>query len=240
MMRFIYSCILLFSLSLQTATAGMEATWELPTKDMRFTVEYFDSENIRMSIKDELYLLVIESDIYMVNGDSITDVNAFRDKVKDWSIVRFIANKMDSRSKRVPTPDTLKATGKIETIAGIQGEVYQAVITNSETGEKEDREIVLTKHPKLVELKRAMQSISDQNMKTFHNEGFANMKDAMQNSFPPDVSILRYGEKFHVASFSEKDLPKERFQLPANNPIKELPSFSDLTAFVRLAAPFSY
>jgi len=66
------------------------------------------------------------------------------------------------------------------------------------------------------------------------------MKGAMQNSFPPDVSILRYGEKFHLTSFSEKDLPKERFRLPANNPIKELPGFSDLSAFARLAAPFSY
>jgi hypothetical protein len=232
--------MLLFSLTIQTARAGMEATWELPSKDIRLTVEYFDSQNVRLSIEDELYLLVIGPDIYMVNGDSITDVNAFRDKVKDWSIVRFIANNMNSRSKRVPAPDALKATGKIETIAGIQGEVYHAIITNNETGEKEDREIVLTKHPKLVELKHAMQAISDQNMKTFHNKGFANMKNAMKNSFPSDVSILRYGNKFHVTSFSEKELSKERFQLPANNPIKDLPSFSDLTAFVRLAAPFSY
>ena len=239
-MRTICSCLLLFILTLQTADAGVEATWELPTKGVRFTVEYFDSENIRMTIKDDLYLLIIESDIYMVNGDSITDVNAFRDKVKDWNIVRFIAKKMDSRSKRVPPPDRLEATGKIETVAGIQGEVYHAVIANNETGEKEDRRIVLTKHPKLVELKQALQSISDRNMKTFHNEGFANMKGAMQNSFPPDVSILRYGEKFHLTSFSEKDMPKERFRLPANNPIKELPGFSDLTAFARLAAPFSY
>ena len=218
----------------------MVASWELPKKGMRFTVEYFDANNIRMSTEDELYLLVINSDIYLINGDSITDVNAFRDKVKDWSIVRFLAKKVGSRSKKIPSPGSLKATGEIETIAGIQGEVYRATITDVETGTTEDQEIVLTKHPKLVELKHAMQSISDRNMKTFHNKGFAHMKNAMQDTFPPDVSILRYGDKFHVTSFSVKDLPIERFQLPNNNPIKELPSISDLTAFLRLAAPLSH
>ena len=218
----------------------MEAIWELPTKDMRVKVEYLNQNNIRISIEEDLYLLIKEPNIYMINGSSVTDVNAFREKIKDWRIVRFLSKKMDSRSQRIPPPDSLKASGKFETVAGIQGEIYNAVITNSETGEKENREIVLSKHPKLVELKQAMRAISDRNMKTFHNKGFAHMKNAMQNSFPSDVSILRYGEKFHIAYFSEKDLPKERFLLPANAPIKELPSISDLTAFMRLAVPLSH
>ncbi|MBV1870158.1 MAG: hypothetical protein KUG76_04555 [Gammaproteobacteria bacterium] len=229
-----------FILGLQTATAGTVVTWELPTKDMRFKVEYLDAQHLRMSIEDELYLLIKDTGIYMVNGKSITDVNAFRGKIKDWTIVQYLAKKMDSRSKRVPEPDKLEATGKMETVAGITGEIYHAVITNNETGLQESREIVLTKNPRMVALKKIMQAISDENMRSFHNKGFENMKSAMKNSFPPDVAILRYGNKFQVASFVETNIDKVRFQLPNDNPIKTLPSLSDLSTFVRLAAPFSY
>jgi len=224
----------------KAAYAGIVVMWELPARKMHFKVEYENAENVRMSIEDNLYLLVRGSNIYVINEGSVTDVNAFRDKIKDWAIVRFLADRMDARSKKIPAPGTLKATGRTEVVAGIQGDVYHTEITDPESGKKEQRDIVLTTDIRLVKLKQSMQEISDRNMRTFHNHGFTHMRDSFNQSFPPDVAILRYDTKFYVASVTEKTLAPERFQLPEGSEIKDLPSLSDLSTFIRLATPFAY
>lgn len=224
----------------KTSHAGLVVSWVMPSKKIHFTVEYENPEKIRMSIEENLYLLVTASNIYVVNEDSVTDVFAFRDKIKDWAIVRYLSEKMLARAKKVPTPGSLKSLGKSERVAGIEGEVYQAEIFDPDTGQKEQREYVLTKDKRLVELKHALQAVSDQNMKTFHNEGFNQMRNSFNQTFPTDVFVLRYANKFYIESVSERALAPERFSLPAGAEIKDLPSLSDLGTFIRLATPLAY
>lgn len=85
-----------------------------------------------------------------------------------------------------------------------------------------------------------MNEIADKNMKTFHNKGFSAMRSTMRNTFPSDMSILRYGSKFQVASLTEQPIDQKYFELPENLPIKSLPGIFDISTFARLAAPFTY
>lgn len=232
--------IILSLLNALGAQAATVAIWELPSKGMTFKVAYKDADNIRISIEEDLYLLVKDSGLFMVSNSSVLDINALRKKIQDWSLVRYMAEKVEARSKRVPSPENIKATGKHETVAGIEGEIFRATISNPETGLEEEREIVLTSDKKLLKLKKAMNEIADKNMETFHNKGFRAMRNSMRNSFPSEMSILRYGSKFQVASLTEQSIDQKHFELPENLPIKSLPGILDISMFARLAAPFTY
>ena len=232
---------LIFSLLIPLCTqAATVAEWRLPSKEVTFKVTYQDTNNIRISIEKDLYLLVKDSGLFMVNGDSVLDINALRKRVQDWSLVRYLATKMEARSKRVPPPENLNATGEYETVAGIKGEIFRATIINPETGLEETREIVLTTDKRLLRLKKVMNEIADKNMKTFHNKGFGTMRNTMRNSFPSNMSILRYDQKFQVASLTEQAIDPQYFELPKDAPIKALPNIFDISTFARLAAPFTY
>ena len=226
-------------LSSSWASAGLIGVYELPKQNRQMVMEYQDDENIRIQVEEDFYLLVSGGKMYMVNGDSITDVKAFRDRIRSWGITKFMEKRAEKRMKKMPNNQNLVKTDRSETLAGIKGIVWEAHVSDPETQEKEIKEIVITDDARMVALKLAMRKISQAQESEQTPENFKKMRNNMQSVFGDDVAILRYNDRFKLGSLKEADIDPERFQLPNQMEIRSLPKISDLTQIFSLMASLS-
>lgn len=234
--------LLLFSFLLAFApltSAGLIGVYELPNKDMQMTLEYLDDENIRIQVEEDFYLLINGSNMYMVNGKSITDVKEFREKVRNWRITKFLQNRAQKRMQKMPTNKSISITDRTETLAGITGTVWESRVTDPDTQIEEIKEIVVTDDSRMVKLKLAMRNVSRAQENEHTPENIKKMRSKMESTFGDDVAILRYDNRFMLKSIKEIELDPRKFLLPKNMNIKSMPSFSDLTNILQLVASLS-
>ena len=221
------------------AAAGLIGVYELPKQNRQMVMEYHDDQNIRIKVEEDFYLLVSGGNMYMVNGDSITDVKAFRDRIRSWGITKFMEKRAEKRMKKMPNNQNLVKTNRSETLAGIKGTVWEAHVIDPETQEKEVKEIVVTDDARLVALKMAMRKVQEANESEETPENFKKMRSNMQSVFGDDVAILRYNDRFKLNSLKEAEINPEKFQLPNQMEIRSLPKISDLTHIFQLMASLS-
>lgn len=235
------SLFLLISLSsfAPLASAGLVGIYELTSKNRQMTLEYLDEENIKIQIEEEFYLLVKGTKMYMINGNNVTDVKAFREQVEGWRITKFLQNRAQKRLQKMPTNGKLTMTDKTETLAGIKGTVWEARIIDPDNQREEVKEIVITDDARVVALKLAMQNVSRAQETENTPEDFKKMRAAMESTFGNDVAILRYDDRFKLKSIQEAHLDPEKFLLPADQKIRTMPSISDLGNILQLVASLS-
>ncbi|MDY6942129.1 MAG: hypothetical protein SVU69_03865 [Pseudomonadota bacterium] len=219
--------------------ADLTAQWEMPSHDREFQVEYLDDNHVRMTIEDDLYMLLLDGRMYLINGDSVLDVEAFRDRVSEWSVTQFIMSRVDERAKMIPEPEDLVDTGRTENWGGVSGRVYEAELTHPESGETERREYVLTQDPRLVTLRHAMQRFSDNNTESLESQRLERMQSAFREVFGEDVALLRYDQRYRLKQISEEPIDPTRLQLPESATIKDMPGFGDMLTLARLALPLA-
>ncbi len=237
-----FNSLLLFSFLLAFApltSAGLIGVYELPNKDMQMTLEYLDDENIRIQVEEDFYLLINGSNMYMVNGKSITDVKEFRERVRNWRITKFLQNRAQKRMQKMPTNKSISITDRTETLAGITGTVWESRVTDPDTQIEEIKEIVVTDDSRMVKLKLAMRNVSRAQENEHTPENIKKMRSKMESTFGDDVAILRYDNRFMLKSIKEIELDPRKFLLPKNMNIKSMPSFSDLTNILQLVASLS-
>ncbi len=234
----VYTAITL--LVAQTAWADLKVTWSALKNDVDFTIEYRDSNNIRMGIQQGMYVLMQGDNLYAVNEDRILDVHAFAHKLQEMKLTEFFANRMHERSKRIPPASGLKPLNQTETVAGIHGEVFEVTRPPAKKGEKtENYEIVLTQDQRLVDLKLAMQQWTKANSERLRQEGFSQMREAMQDLIPPQMAIIRYGDKFQISEIADTPLEDSRFELPTDYEIRTSPTLADISTAIRVMMPLA-
>jgi len=237
----VYSLLLIFFLITfaPVTFAGLIGVYEMPSKDMQMTLEYLDDENIRIQVEDGFYLLINGSNMYMVNGKSITDVKAFREKVRSWRITKFFQNRAEKRMQKMPTNKSISVTERTETLGGITGTIWESRVTDPDTQKEEIKEIVVTDDSRLVKLKLAMRKISREQENEHTPENLKKMRSKMESVFGDEVAILRYDNRFRLKSIKEIDLEPGKFLLPKDMEIKSMPSFNDLANILQLVATLS-
>lgn len=221
------------------ASAGLIGIYELPNKNRQMTLEYLNDENIRIQIEKDFYLLVNGTKMYMVNGKNITDVKAFRERVQNWGITKFLQKRAQKRMQKMPTNDSLTMTKRTETLAGITGIVWEARIIDPDSKKEEIKEIVVTDDARMVALKLAMRKVSRAQESDQTPEDFKQMRTKMESTFGDDVAILRYDDRFKLTSLQEANLDPEKFLLPNDKEIRTMPSISDLGNILQLVASLS-
>ena len=103
---------------------------------------------------------------------------------------------------------SIESTGREETVAGIDGEVYEIHWTDA-SGESHVDEAVLSDEPLLREMTAAFQAFG----RALASEGARHpLNEALASR---GLGTLRFGDRFEVTSISDETPPDGHFELPA-------------------------
>lgn len=171
------------------------------------TMSWQDSRTVRFDTpKSEGYMLVQGDKVYVVQtqggGPQVMEVGAmmqgFAQAAQGKAGQKAGADKLES----------VKATGRKETVAGIVGEVYELRLTNVK-GQTRSTDAVLTGHPLVVEMTAAYMGLS---------AGLAGAKAVAQfkDGLPAGkTGLLRMGIDMKVQAISSDAPAATAFKLPA-------------------------
>ncbi|MBN7798415.1 hypothetical protein [Parahaliea mediterranea] len=113
---------------------------------------------------------------------------------------------------------SLQATGKSETLGGIQGEVY-ALRYIDHNGKEQSADMVLSKDPLARGFRDAIQSMAVNMAKSLDKDSFKDELEAgeqMQAKLQDlNMGVLRYGSDMRIRSIEDTNVAAERFALPA-------------------------
>lgn len=186
------------------ASAGGNATWSGGGQSMQ--IDWRDADTVRMNTSANDYMLVRDGKAYMVSN------RGGQPMVLDWDAMRSMIGAAPVPKTQGPVGDdalvSMEATGRTETVAGIEGEYYR--ITYRDDGVEKSREVVLSDHPLAVEMTQAwfttMQAIA----------GSAGGEGSIDFEFADrELGMLRSGDDFRVTEISDETPPAGDFELPA-------------------------
>lgn len=151
------------------------------------------------------YLLMRDSKAYMVSFDE------GEAQVLEMSGMLQAMGEMAKQQNELPLPDTvdsIKATGKNETVAGIKGEIH-LITTTEDDGSTSTEEAVLTDNALVVEMTRAYLGAIESMLGAESVDTFTKVLPAKKSG------ILRVGNDFVLKSISGDQPAASKFELPA-------------------------
>lgn len=191
--------IVLVTLMPLTASAGGTAIIEGGGK-----IAWLDANTSRMDMEDQHgYMILRDGKAYMITTEG------GQPRVIDMGGITKMMRGITGKAKNHEGISTIsvvgiKKTGVSETVAGIKGRVYRAMITDA-NGKTESKEMVLTDDPLVVEMTQAYMGSMQ---KMFGG-------DIMANLPRDDRGMLRVGNDYRLQSISNKTPPASEFELPA-------------------------
>jgi hypothetical protein len=131
--------------------------------------------------------------------------------IMDMSMLREMSDSMGedagAMASQAETVDSLEATGKTETVAGIEGDVYRLAWTDR-GGQSHEDTLVLSDDPLAHEMLGAFQDYVKAVMGRADPIGKAILER--------DQGMLRFGERFKVAEIADASPDASTFELPEN------------------------
>src|SRR5690606_20660443 len=119
---------------------------------------------------------------------------------------------------------SIDKTGRRETVAGIEGEVWIFHYTDAD-GVEQSEEMVVSSDPRAAEFRDAMQDFGRSMMVTLGQDPDA--VGAMDDTLDTEgVGMLRIGDSMKVVSISRDTVSESRFELPAAP--TSIPGLADL------------
>ncbi|MFN2327588.1 MAG: hypothetical protein ABR612_01600 [Chromatocurvus sp.] len=211
-------CILggsLSALALIYANAGLagSATVESPNGE-RMVFEYADGNKLRLNTRQQdTYMLVRDNTLFAVsynNGQPMV-VNAS-------TMMKGFADMARMTEQAAPAGATaevvsIKATGRRETVAGINGEIYE--ITTREEGENISQEVVMSSDARALEFRDALFTMVRASTESMDEELRRNSEDFRNRLGDMNMGILRYGTEMKIAAIDGSAVAASRFELPA-------------------------
>lgn len=199
----------LLCLNVGLAAAG---TADVKTSDgSQMQFEYRGDDQLRVNMQQEgSYLLVTGEQVYVVSnsGGQVMVVDLAQTMSMFGSMAQA-ASPSAVQGKLV----SLKATGAVETIAGISGEVYAVRYIDHE-GKEQSSELVLADDPRAVDFQRAMFTMADSMARAAGKE-VQGAQDIQQKLLSMNKGTLRFGQDMSVTAISDKSVDASRFVLPA-------------------------
>ena len=194
------------------AIAG-SATVQSPNgESMMF--EYADGDKLRLNTpQQDTYMLVRDNTLYAVsynNGKPMV-VNAS-------TMMKGFADMAKMTEQAAPAGATaevisIEATGRRETVAGIEGEIYE--ITTHEEGDEITQEVVMSSDARALEFRDALFTMVRASTEAMDEELRRNSEDFSRRLGDMNMGILRYGTEMTVAAIDGDTVAAARFELPA-------------------------
>lgn len=195
--------------------ADIQATYRSSGAQVEIVVS--NNQHIRMNMSQGQFLLKQGDDIYSVSGSDAQGYTA----ISLNSIAAVSFGSQDNTSTGEDPEFSLVNTGKTETVAGFEGNVF--VLTYRQDGKKMRSELVLSKDPQLAQVRSALMSMTS----TWAKMAGANMSAA--DSFAQTSSelnqyggLLRQDNSMVLLSLSQQDMPDDYYALPPNTRIQDL------------------
>jgi len=182
-------------------------------------MEYRDGGFLRMGVSNESYMLVRDEKLYMVNGtpgqEMVIDASA---------VLGAIGGMVPEIAPTAAEVVAIDKTGRRETVAGIEGEVWIFSYTDVD-GYRQSEEMVVSRDRRVAEFRDAMQDFARSMMITMGQD--PDSLDAMNDSLNDEgVGMLRVGDSMKVVSISSDTVSVSRFDLPAAP--TSIPGLADL------------
>ncbi len=189
---------------------------------MGVTIEYRDDNHVRMRSPDGGYLVITEGRGYMVSGSPgqwmVLSMDDFAAMAQQAGISGTDIDTADDQGNY-----TLRDTGRTETIAGIQGQVHEVIVSDG-WGEERVSEVVLSSHEDAVAAYRGMMAVVRVLGEMAGQQGLDGM---MQTQYGLDNrAILRADGDWRLTSVQRGSIPDSSFTLPAEP--TEIPGLAGL------------
>jgi len=207
-----------FALAFAASTA-MAGSAQIDSGGQITTMEYRDGGFLRMGVSNESYMLVRDEKLYMVNGtpgeEMVIDASA---------VLGAIGGMVPEIAPTATEVVDIDKTGRRETVAGIEGEVWIFSYTDVD-GYRQSEEMVVSRDRRVAEFRDAMQDFARSMMITMGQD--PDSLDAMNDSLNDEgVGMLRVGDSMKVVSISSDTVSVSRFDLPAAP--TSIPGLADL------------
>jgi hypothetical protein len=183
-----------------TSDEGGELVFEYAGGDL-LRVNTDDSGNYMVIRDDTLYVVTMNEGQPMVMNAS--------------SMMKGMAGVIGQAAPSAATAEvvSLTKTGRRETVAGIEGDVYE--LTVSEDGKERTTEIVMSGDRRAREFRDAMFAMARASAAAMGSDvkaGDADLEGRLQDL---DQGVLRVGQDMIVTAIDGKDVAVARFELPA-------------------------
>ena len=109
---------------------------------------------------------------------------------------------------------SMEATGKMEQLAGINGEIYQLRYIDDK-GTERQTELVLSPDDRAIAFSDALGSMARSLSKAAGQEFEDASNDMRKRLGELDMGVLRYGDDMHLSAISDQKIEASRFELPA-------------------------
>ena len=223
---------LVIGFSASTVFAGGSAVIETGSKgDYReMTLEYDNNQRLRLDFAGDgtSYMVMRDDHMYVVMdqaGDKplVMDIGSTMKML--GSSVQESMNRAQASPGNMETFVSLKDTGDNETIAGIEGDVYELKFKDQD-GKLQTESLVLSDDDRALELASALRDMGTQMAKAFGGD-VELVNDAFYSAVSKESGgFLRMGENFRIGSFDTETPPRNRFELPAEPTV--IPDLGDM------------
>jgi len=206
--RALYPAILL-TMGLSAAIAQADIAEVVDAEGNKMTFEY-EGEQLRINMGGQAsYMLLRDNSIYVVT-DQDGEVMVI-DLKQTMSMFGNLAKSAVPDMANVNV-ESLQATGRKESVAGIDGEVYLLKFVDHE-GKRQEADLVLSPDRRAVGFRDAMHRMAA-TMGDLVDQQAAS--DKLQHQLGErNLGVLRYGSDMRVAAITETRVDAARFVLPA-------------------------
>lgn len=206
--RALYPAILL-TLGLSATIAQADITEVVDAEGNKMTFEY-EGDKLRINMDGQgSYMLLRDNRIYVVT-DQDGEVMVI-DLKQTMSMFGSLAKSAVPDMADVSV-ESLEPTGRKETVAGINGEVYQLKFVDHE-GKRQQAELVLSPDRRAVGFRDAMHRMAGSMGDLVDQQ---ETSDKLQTQLGArNLGVLRYGSDMQVAAITETNVDAARFVLPA-------------------------
>jgi hypothetical protein len=206
--RALYPAILL-AMGLSAAIAQADIAEVVDAEGNKMTFEY-EGEQLRINMGgQDSYMLLRDKSIYVVT-DQDGEVMVI-DLKQTMSMFGNLAKSAVPDMANVNV-ESLQPTGRKESVAGIDGEVYLLKFVDHE-GKRQEADLVLSPDRRAVGFRDAMHRMAA-TMGDLVDQQAAS--DKLQNQLGErNLGVLRYGSDMRVAAITETRVDAARFVLPA-------------------------
>lgn len=206
--RALYPAILL-TLGLSATIAQADITEVVDAEGNKMTFEY-EGDLLRINMDGQgSYMLLRDDSIYVVT-DQDGEVMVI-DLKQTMSMFGSLAKSAVPDMADVSV-ESLESTGRKETVAGIDGEVYLLKFVDHE-GKRQQAELVLSPDRRAVGFRDAMHRMAGSMGDLVDQQ---ETSDKLQTQLGArNLGVLRYGSDMRVAAITETKVDAARFVLPA-------------------------
>ncbi len=175
-------------------------------------VEYRDAANFRVGTDADNYQLMLDGRLYAVAEGQVIDVEKISRQIRAVGADTFLAGLLGDATSDVPTDVSVRPLGRQETVAGYQGDVYEALARTS-NGEQR-AELVVTNNPDLKAVQDALMKVAKETVAAIGAKSSPYAKPLEQVEQQRLGGLLRYGEELRLVSLDRTPIAAGRIELP--------------------------